>query len=592
MSEKKRNFLKFIKSGTYTDKSGNRINTDRAASRVKKIDLDLETMKPASTKKMLTGGQAKIAAKAPPPNKIDAKDFAVLRAEKAKGRGMGLQDEKVQPGKVMKAKRGTFLERRLILGGIDPDKAKAISKSSQGTTAKSAKGKTFSGYQKVFDTGSDRSTPKAKRGVSTIVGVKPNSAIGRRKKKRVTYKSMDEMRQKTLGYKPNESTEAFKKRKANETFAKKAAKATGVRGKAALAVATAGMTAYGYLKGKMKKDKNKKTLKDFREQKKPGVPSEKTKTINSALNKLSKKMGGGMMKKPMGYNTGGPSAGFKSKQDRKKAEKNIKQARSKEGLRSFLSSGNKINQPMRKERYMEGRKARHTEFKKKLGKSALGVLGSLIPGAAAAKVAKKVLGRGDKKRDFQKGDYGDISVKKNMGGMMMQRPMGYKEGMGREMGDPREQRRPGPLRGRPGTRLGRAAGLGALGAAGISKGKEDSSVTLGKFMKAKVDSINKTVKAGGMGADRVVSKYRRPEKVRENIKSGKFKQIKDAAYYKSIGLTGKRGDAAVKDFFEPESVRLKNLSKNMKISSRMGGGMMQKPMGYSKGTMSKQEVAN
>ena len=56
MSEKKRNFLKFIKSGTYTDKSGNRINTDRAASRVKKIDLDLETMKPASTKKMLTGG--------------------------------------------------------------------------------------------------------------------------------------------------------------------------------------------------------------------------------------------------------------------------------------------------------------------------------------------------------------------------------------------------------------------------------------------------------------------------------------------------------------------------------------------------------
>ena len=41
MSEKKRNFLKFIKSGTYTDKSGNRTNTDKAASRVKKIDLDL-----------------------------------------------------------------------------------------------------------------------------------------------------------------------------------------------------------------------------------------------------------------------------------------------------------------------------------------------------------------------------------------------------------------------------------------------------------------------------------------------------------------------------------------------------------------------
>ena len=56
----------------------------------------------------MSAGQQKIAAKAPPPNKIDEKDFAVLRAEKAKGRGMGLQDEKVQPGKVMKAKRGHF----------------------------------------------------------------------------------------------------------------------------------------------------------------------------------------------------------------------------------------------------------------------------------------------------------------------------------------------------------------------------------------------------------------------------------------------------------------------------------------------------
>jgi hypothetical protein len=57
---------------------------------------------------MLTGGQAKIAAKAPPPNKIDAKDFAVLRAEKAKGRGQGLQDEKMKPGKPMKAALGAI----------------------------------------------------------------------------------------------------------------------------------------------------------------------------------------------------------------------------------------------------------------------------------------------------------------------------------------------------------------------------------------------------------------------------------------------------------------------------------------------------
>ena len=66
------------------------------------------------TKNYLTGGQAKIAAKAPPTNKIDAKDFAVLRAEKAKGRGKGLQDEKMKPGKVMKARQGILAR---LLGG-------------------------------------------------------------------------------------------------------------------------------------------------------------------------------------------------------------------------------------------------------------------------------------------------------------------------------------------------------------------------------------------------------------------------------------------------------------------------------------------
>jgi hypothetical protein len=69
----------------------------------------------------LSGGQAKLAAKAPPPNKIDAKDFAVLRKEKAKGRGMGLQDEKLKPGKVMKAKTGKQIVKEFSasLKGID-----------------------------------------------------------------------------------------------------------------------------------------------------------------------------------------------------------------------------------------------------------------------------------------------------------------------------------------------------------------------------------------------------------------------------------------------------------------------------------------
>ena len=57
----------------------------------------------------LSPKQKAIAAKAPPPDKIDAKDFAVLKKEKAKGRGMGLQDEKIKPGKVMKARYGTAI---------------------------------------------------------------------------------------------------------------------------------------------------------------------------------------------------------------------------------------------------------------------------------------------------------------------------------------------------------------------------------------------------------------------------------------------------------------------------------------------------
>ena len=57
----------------------------------------------------LSPKQKVIAAKAPPPNKIDGKDFAVLKAEKAKGRGQGLQDEKMKPGKIMKAGLGAMI---------------------------------------------------------------------------------------------------------------------------------------------------------------------------------------------------------------------------------------------------------------------------------------------------------------------------------------------------------------------------------------------------------------------------------------------------------------------------------------------------
>ena len=59
-------------------------------------------------KLLLTGGQAKLDRNKN--NKIDAEDFKILRAEKAKGRGMGLQDEKMKPGTMMRARRGTIIK--------------------------------------------------------------------------------------------------------------------------------------------------------------------------------------------------------------------------------------------------------------------------------------------------------------------------------------------------------------------------------------------------------------------------------------------------------------------------------------------------
>jgi hypothetical protein len=166
--------------------------------------------------KRLTGGQIKIAKKAPPRNKIDGKDFAVLRKEKAKGREQGLQDEKMKPGKVMKANSG--------------DMANKLN---------------FKGFSKVFK------GPQDKGKVATISGVKPK--VGRKK-----YKSLEELR-KAKGFKPGESAKAFMKRKDLAKLAAEKAKATRL-GKIVLPIALAGVGAVQYLKSKMKKDKPKKKM--------------------------------------------------------------------------------------------------------------------------------------------------------------------------------------------------------------------------------------------------------------------------------------------------------------------------------------------
>jgi hypothetical protein len=207
----------------------------------KKIMQQKERRAQAFKKGGLSAKQKKIAAKAPPPDKIDAKDFAVLKAEKAKGRGMGLQDESVKPGKVMKAKRG----------------------------------KMFDGYLSTFDASAEASTPKAQRGVTTIVGVRPGAKIGKGKKK---FTSMEAMRTakgfRTIDGK-QETSSQFNKRRMALAAAKKSASASRI-GKIALGIGAAGVAAQQYLKSKMNKKKD-----------------------------VEKKMGGGMMKqKPMGYKKG------------------------------------------------------------------------------------------------------------------------------------------------------------------------------------------------------------------------------------------------------------------------------------------------
>ena len=241
----------------------------------------------------MSSGQAAIAAKAPPPNKIDAKDFAVLRKEKARGRGMGLQDESVKPGKVMKADMGKFIGkltkpiRRLFgkgtktaasgmnqpnsvgLGKMLPD---LLQKAIDDGTIKTAK----HGKMMKYKRGSGLDLPvinsvkptvnKTKRAQNlskykiqfnkqkSRAGVNPNiskKTEGLKKKVSGPFSSMAEMR-KAKGFNPGESASDFNKRRKILAGVTKAASATKI-GKIALGIGAVGIGA----KFKYKKDVKK-----------------------------------------------------------------------------------------------------------------------------------------------------------------------------------------------------------------------------------------------------------------------------------------------------------------------------------------------
>ena len=309
----------------------------------------------------MSSGQAKIAAKAPPPNKLDEKDFAVLRQEKAKGRGMGLQDEKLNPGKIYKAKRGSGLDLPVI-SSVKP------------TVNKSKRAQNLSEMKIQFNKQKSR------------MGKNPNTK---------KFSSMAEMRA-AKGFKPGESASEFNKRRMKLAGVAKAASATRV-GKIALGVGAAGVGAAQYLKSKMNKKKD-----------------------------VKKKMGGGMMKKyskGMSYKDMAPYGGKYAK-----IKKNMRDEASKNVKR--LTTQSSAYDPETRYVVAEQRKgnARRRQTTKTTDQVYLKGVANKMKEDMGSNTRTSIL------TPSQARERRIIRPKKrrtssfNMGGMMMQRPMGYKHG--------------------------------------------------------------------------------------------------------------------------------------------------------------------
>lgn len=237
------------------------------------------------TKKYLSGGQAKIAAKAPPPNKIDEKDFAVLRAEKAKGRGMGLQDEKVQPGKVQKAVLG-----KIVKGVKSMFKGKGKSASSGGVRVVGGGSKGMGSMlpkllRQAIEDGTIKTAKKGKMigykdgsGLDLPVINKVKTTVNKSKRSQNLARMREQFnKQKSRsGSNPNKGpSDKFIERRKAIGGASRALKILKGAGRIGAVGAAVGATAAG------------------------------AKKLYDKIKKPSKKMGGGMMMKPMGgYRTG------------------------------------------------------------------------------------------------------------------------------------------------------------------------------------------------------------------------------------------------------------------------------------------------
>jgi hypothetical protein len=241
-----------------------------------------KTMK---TEKYLTGGQSKLDKNNN--NRIDAQDFKILKAEKAKGRGMGLQDEKVQPGKVEKAVLGKIVKGvksmfkgkgraassggvRVVGGGskgMGSMLPKLLRQAIADGTIKTAKKGKMMGYKR----GSGLNLP-------VINSVRPTVHKSKKAQKTAVMKEQFNKQKSRSGQNPNKSPESTKSKAVSGI--KSGIKALGKAGRVG-AVGAAILSA-GYGAAKLGQTIGRKMSE-----------------------KKDKKMGGGMMMKPMGgYRTG------------------------------------------------------------------------------------------------------------------------------------------------------------------------------------------------------------------------------------------------------------------------------------------------
>jgi len=271
---------------------------------------------------MLTGGQIKIAKKAPPFNKITGADFAVLQKEKAKGRGKGLQDEKMKPGKVMKANKGLAAGIGGLLGvekrkGLTPEKAKEAQEKIRRDRAVNQLRERL---KKFKQRRKNKPAIPLEKGKGSIKKPKPGSLdyqiiqtqpqrpsqiLPRKNKGGVMkydkggmgeakgYKKYLEGLKKAEGEQFRAKFKAKEIAKAGGKAALKAAKASRI-GKIALGVAAVGLGAKEFLKRKMEKRKRIQKEKDAVRGLKENMAVDKLKE------QVKKKMGGGMMmRRPM-----------------------------------------------------------------------------------------------------------------------------------------------------------------------------------------------------------------------------------------------------------------------------------------------------